>query len=316
MLMDVLMARIGVGTATLTLKLKTDTFPRASTIDGILTLEGGTVEQPIARLIVKLMEYRQAGKSSHWVQLNQSEVVEDISIAPQEMQKYTFQLPVPASTRLTTNAAFLNNTTRVVAEADILWAVNPRTQVDVHITPEPEILILDSAMRRLGFTSPIQAFETPLSVFLFSFPEDAFNGTVQKTYSAPSSLQEQITHATLQLHIEQGWVQGRLLLNRREIHLTDYWKAMTGGDKEEFPIEVSCERLRNKEGLATAVTIVREILDRTLILPDNEKNWLLRASHNPDTGADSLLRPAASDSASPVGELLIPSSPDHQLEEG
>lgn len=308
------MACIGVGAATLTLELKRDTFSRGSAVEGTLTLEGGTVEQHIERLIVSLQEYRQGGKNSYWVPLNQIAIAQNITITPQEMQQFTFQLPIPASTHLTTSIGFQEKTTLVAAEADILWAVNPRTGISVQITPEPEILVMDIAMGHLGFTEMRDTFEERPQ--LFPSLTNASGNILQKTYVAPPAIEEQITHATLQLGVEYGWVRGRLLLNRTEIHLADYLKAMVGGDKEEFSIDIPSERLQNPQGPATAVTIIQEMLNRALILPDNEQNWLLRASSNPDTGADILLRPAGSQPESHVEELLHPASPDPPGEEG
>jgi hypothetical protein len=300
-MIDEFMARIGVGAAMLTLKLEAGAFPRGGVIEGILTLEGGAVEQRIERLLVKLHEYRQSGKSSYWAQLNEIEIAKDVTIGPHQVQTFLVQLPVPAATHLTTNnAGFHDSTTKVVAEADILWAVNPHTSIHVKIIPEPEILILDTTMAYLGFTSPVQSFVTLPQ--LFPSQADKLTGKVQKTYTAPSDLQEQITHATLRLYLEESWVRGSLFLNHREHRLADYLKAMVGGDEEEFPIDIPCEHLQDPQDIATAVSILQEILNRALILPDNEKNWLVRASSNPDTGADILLRPAGSKPERHTGE--------------
>lgn len=310
---DEWLARVGVGAAVLTMQLESDTFSRGTVIEGTLTLEGGAVEQHIEQLLVRLSEYHQAGKSSHWEELGKGEVIGAITIAPGEVQQYPFAMPVPARTRMTTQAGFYDKSTQITADADILWAINPRAQMYVTIAPEPEFMLLDTAMRRLGFASPTQRFDSIITPALFQSNE--FIGKVQKTYTAPTTLQQQITDATLLLYIEDGHVCGSLLLNHREERLADYLKAMVGGDKEVFPLQIPRGQLQGPQSLETATAIIQEMLEQTLILPDNEKRWLLRASDNPHAGADSLLRPAAPNPETHAHELLHPASPDQTDQE-
>ncbi|MCW3095679.1 MAG: sporulation protein [Chthonomonadaceae bacterium] len=254
MFLEEFMARIGVGTATLTLKLQKTQFFHGDTIEGSLILEGGAVEQHVERFLVMLSEYHAAGKNSYWKTVTTVDVTEAVLIAPHQVQEYAFQLPVPDVAHITTSD-YAANSTRIVAEADILWAVNPSVSVDVQITPDPEILVLDAAMNALGFTTTHQLFSEPMNPSLKA---------VQKTYIAPSSLQDQITDATLQVHNGEGKLSGRLILNHRELHLADYVKAIVGGDKEKLPLEIPSEQLLGEQGLTLATAILQQMLDQAL----------------------------------------------------
>lgn len=254
MSLEEMMARIGVGTAMLTLKLPHTRFFHGDKIEGTLLLEGGAVEQHIERLLVMVSEYHAAGKNSHWITVNRIAVTAAIVIAPHQAQEYAFQLPVPDTAHITTGD-YTANSTRIVAEADILWAVNPSVQVDVEITPDPEILALDTAMSALGFTPTRQLFSEPMNRSL---------NAVQRTYLAPAALQDRITDATLQVHKGEGKVRGRLVLNHREIHLADYIKAIVGGDKEKLPLEIPSEQLLGDQGIALATTLLQQMLTHAL----------------------------------------------------
>ncbi|MCW3053998.1 MAG: sporulation protein [Chthonomonadales bacterium] len=249
-----LMARIGVGTAILKLKLQQTHFFHGDSIAGTLVLEGGSVEQHIERMFVMLLEYQPAGKNSYWKTVNSVEVTAALQVAPHQMQEFPFQLPVPEMAHITTSD-FTANSTRIVAEADILGAVNPSGGIDVQITPDPEILVLDAAMSALGFTTAYKLFSEPMNRSLKA---------VQKTYIAPASLQDQITDATLQVHSSEGKLCGRLILNHREVHFADYFKAIIGGDKEKLPLEIPSEQLLGDQGVAVATAMLHKMLTQAL----------------------------------------------------
>lgn len=238
----------------LTLKLPQTRFSHGGTIAGTLVLEGGVVEQHIERLFVKFLEYHPAGKNSYWETVEKVVVAEDILVAPHQVQEYAFRLPVPDTAHITTSD-YTRNSTVIAAEADILWAINPSANIDVQITPDTEILVLDAAMSALGFTATHKFFSEPFNRTLRA---------VQRTYTAPDSLQDHITDATLQVHSEVGKVSGRLVLNHREIHLADYIKALVGPDKEKLPLEIASEQLLGEQGLAVATTLLQQMLTHAL----------------------------------------------------
>jgi sporulation-control protein spo0M len=254
MFLEEIMARMGVGTAALTLKLSQTRYFHGDRIEGILVLEGGAVEQHIARLRVMLTEYHPAGKNSYWETVSRIDVTAAIVIAPHQVQEYAFELPIPDTAHITTGD-YAANSTKVTAEADIIRAVNPSIQVDVQIVPDPEIMALDAAMSALGFTATHQLFTEPMNRSLKA---------VQKTYIAPASLQDQITDVTLQVHQGEGKVCGRLILNHREIHLTDYVKAVGGADKEKLPLEIPSKQLLGDQGISTAVALLQQMLTQAL----------------------------------------------------
>ncbi len=254
MLIEKLMASIGVGTATLSLTLQKTSFFHGNMLEGTLLLTGGAVEQHIEQLLVRLSEHHAAGKDSYWKTLCEVVAAKAVHIAPHQTQEFTFQLPVPDAAEIT-NSDLMTSSTRVVAEADVLWAVNPLATFDVQITPDPEILVLDAAMSALGFTATRELFSEPMNKTLKA---------VQKTYIAPSSLSDRISGATLQVHNGEGKLSGRLVLNHRENHLADYIRAVVNGDKERLPLELPSEHVLGEQGLALATAHLKLMLNQAL----------------------------------------------------
>lgn len=294
------LASIGIDSALLTLKLNSEYFSRGGVLEGKIKLEGGVIQQRIEKITVKLAELQQKGEDANWKTLSEAEFTGRIDIMPQETQERYFRLPIPDDTPIT-KGNYVTRSVKLMAEADILWAVNPRTYLNVRIVPEPEILILDVALRGLGFAEMRDDF---------SVGRLASDGMVKRIYDAPTALEDQITRAVLEVSVSGKHVRGHLALHRRAVHFTDYLKATVGGDREVFPINLSVEQLRGEKGIATATAFFQGILDQALILPTNEKNWLLRSSTNPDTGETSLLRPLNAKQEDHEEELLRPAAED------
>lgn len=272
-------ASMGAGAAVLTLQTTSANYSQGAEVTGTLLLEGGVVAQHIESLVVKLQEYRKRGRYYCWETLNEVMLAVNLNSEPGQTQKYAFRLPIPQAAFLSPNPY----SAQVAADADILWAVNPRMSVFVTITPQSEIMTLDTAMQQSGFL-PRQSNFAPMYG-----PESSI---VSKSYQAPDTLHTQITGATLELSIEAEHVSGHLMLNHAETKLKDFLRAAMGEDKQYFPIKIATADLQGEAGAANAGTMLKEMLNQALILPNNEANWMLRASSPPPETGETLLRAA------------------------
>ncbi|MBC7526015.1 MAG: sporulation protein, partial [Chthonomonadaceae bacterium] len=206
------LASIGIDSALLTLKLNSEYFSRGGILEGMIKLQGGVVKQRIEKITVKLAKLHQTGESSYWKTLSEVYVMETIDILPREIQEKSFSLPIPNDTPIT-KSNYATKLVKIMAVADILWAVNPRAHLNVKIVPESEILVLDVALRELGFAEMRDDFSAEMLTS---------DSMVKRIYDAPTALEDQITRAVLEVSVSGKHVRGHLALHRRAVHFTDY----------------------------------------------------------------------------------------------
>ncbi len=298
-LIEQLLASVGVGAATLTLQVDSAVCPRGGEIEGRLALEGGDVEQRIESLTVRLIERYSQGKGTAEKVRDQQIVSKRFLYDPCVKTTVSFRFRLPDDARLTRKTSA--DGWRVAAEADILWAINPRANVDLEVVPHHEVTAVQLALERLGFART--------SVYLeFALPESP--DTIVRYYKAPPHLREQIDGASLHLRVLEDYVHGRLILNRRQHSVGERLLAMVGADREEHELMIVRQDLLNAEGgprYEGATKPIEDVLNRSLILPENvEERTLLRPTAGPPPGANSLLRPAGPTDSISADELLRP----------
>lgn len=114
-------------------------------------------------------------------------------------------------------------------------------------------------------------------------------------YHPPRELLEQLEEAILTVRVNHGRAVGELSLNPRETSLREKLKALTVTEYQVFPLLFEPDELLTMDGhpdMEAALPRLREILEEALVLPDNERNRLLRRASGTDrTRSDSLLRP-------------------------
>ena len=111
----------------------------------------------------------------------------------------------------------------------------------------------------------------------------------------------------MSVEVHGGWATVEIDLNPREHGLRDKMKALVVNSYQVFPLKFEPFALLTPDGNpnpAAALPRIQEILDEALVLPDNEKNRLLRSATAPN--ADTLLRPARDFHRVRPDELLRP----------
>lgn len=101
--------------------------------------------------------------------------------------------------------------------------------------------------------------------------------------------------AILTVRVNHGRAVGELSLNPRETSLREKLKALMVTEYPVFPLLFEPDELLTMDGhpdMEAALPRLCEILEEALVLPDNERNRLLRRASGTDrTRSDSLLRP-------------------------
>ena len=271
--------------ATLILKVDSTNAPQGEEIVGVALLTGGAVPQQKRRLVIQLKELHQTGDSSEWKTISEVVVAVNFDISPGQTREFAFRLPVPSKARLSSS----NSGTQVTVDTNLRLIGRAGACVNVKVTPPPEIMALDAALQQLGF-APKQYNFAPVVPFLP--PRASHIRLVTKFYHAPPALSEQTTGITLQLALDAKHAVGQLILNHPKSNLQDILRAAMGENKQIFPVEIPRSLLIGKTGELEARTVLRNLLNQALILPDNQANWMLRPSAPPPDAANTLLRAA------------------------
>ncbi len=274
------------GRAALILGVNSVNAPQGEEIVGTVLLKGGAVPQQKRLLVIRLKELHQNGDSSEWKTI--SEVVTAyFDLAPGQTREVPFRLSIPFKARLSSTS----NGTRVTADTNLRLVAKTGVSVNVKVTPPLEIMALDTALQQLGFVSRQYNF-VPVIPFLPSLASR--KRLVTKFYHAPSALAEQTTGVTLQLALDASHVAGQLILNHPKSNLPSVLRAAMGENKQIFPIEMPRNLLSGGNSVKEARTSLRSLLNQALIMPDNQANWMLRASAPPPDAGNTLLRAADS----------------------
>lgn len=298
-----ILASLGVGGTKITLTGLEHTYPRGSTIEGSVLVEGGAVTQYIQTLTLRLNEIIPSGKSTETKTHDTIVPASLLKIEPHSSQTYSFILLLPNDASIYPESPLGTRGWQVTAEADIAWALNPRVASPLHVIPHPEVKAVQEAVKLLGFR---------VTGLYIDFARVLTPDTIVQYYTAPAAYAEQLDGASLHLRVGMDYVEGRFILNWREHSLADRMKALVGGDREELLLLVPRkETLRGKKvpHPPGVLPYLKALLEKAHVYPDSEAQHLVRAASAPE-GTTTLLRPASSAPDIPQGTLLRP------LEEG
>ena len=131
-------------------------------------------------------------------------------------------------------------------------------------------------------------------------------------FAPPPELADQLDEALLILDVRDRLVKGEFNLKLHESALLNRLKSLVAVRYLTCSLEIDGRELITPDGFTifpdSVLPRLRSILAEALVLPDNEKNRLLRSSDAPDE--ETLLRPAAGTTCIRPEELLRPSVGD------
>lgn len=289
-----LMASVGVGSTTLFLRATERTVHPGDTAMGTLKLTGGDVAQDINTLTVSLIKVTSNGQQTQQHTINSEILATGLHIEPHSAQTFSWAFPIPD------NAA--RGSYIVAANADISHAVNPHDSLGLTGSLHREFFAIDQAMKQLGF---VRAGDL----------QPGLRHDVHAVYYPPRALKEQIQTVELRLSVGTG-ITGKLILSYVGKSAGEQVKSFFGINAQEFPLEFHRVELVNAEREMTpqgAVPLLKKVLAESLILPDNQANWMLRASQAAPTSSGELLRPASETGATKPNELMRPVETPHDI---
>jgi hypothetical protein len=288
-----LLASIGIGAAILQLRVNGKRFIRGAELQGALMLEGGDVAQRIDTLSVAL---RAPGTA-----VVRQVLASNIVVEPVSRHEFSFRFVIPEDTYLPElhyRGRHHLGHVRIVAEADIEWAANPRASVDIEVVEQPEIVAVQEALRALGF----RAVDSPYIPGKMDM--------VHTAYMPPRARMNRISAAALDIRMSGTEVEGSLQLRLQQPTLLDEVKSLAEVSRVECPFTIPRSALTDEAGRSRAegaVAQLRKILGDVLGGADDGSRRLLRATDAPDTPG-MLLRPASGGCGQTSKELLRPSN--------
>ncbi|HBE20825.1 MAG TPA: sporulation protein SpoOM [Cyanobacteria bacterium UBA11149] len=146
-----LLAKVGIGAATVDTRLNNDSFFPGEIIDGEVYITGGDVEQEIKDIYLYIAtEYKREVDDTtvtETCELVKYSLCDTFTIAAKETQIISFAIPLPYQTPLTIK----NQPVYLRTGLDVSLAVDPKDIDYINVYPHPLIQLVIDAIQNLGF---------------------------------------------------------------------------------------------------------------------------------------------------------------------
>lgn len=153
---DKLLARVGIGSASIDTQLNKDTFVPGETIEGEVAIQGGKVSQEFENLYLYIAtEYKREVENSEgeettvWDKyvLTEHHLVDSFSLDPHEERNLPFSCQLPYETPITVG----EQPVYVRTGLDISFALDPKDKDYIQVNPHPAIAQVLQALEHLEF---------------------------------------------------------------------------------------------------------------------------------------------------------------------
>ncbi len=307
-----LMLALGWGGARISIKTENNLCPRGTEVRGTIEISGGSLDQQLNRISVRLVEFRE-GKNQLVIRvLGEVCPAYNRPVARRSVQGFPFQFRIPDDARITKESwSRPYEGCRIDARASFGWfSAGSTAGAKLVVTEHREIEAVKVAMLSMGFT------ETSWYLHHLFVPE--WNSTAAMAYDAPDKLREHLDGVSLIAQVEGDCLTGRLIVNLREMNLAEKLKALVGGNRQEYPLKIKCSELLTREGkpnYLAAVPHMERILNEAVLPLQNDPRYRLLRPTNAPADENTLLRPAAHGSGEADQQLLRPTTGPSQPNE-
>lgn len=200
------LAKLGVGSATVNLVLDKDEYTLGDTVEGQILVEGGTVEQRINKIDVDLVLSVRVKEKVFSHTVDSASFHTPFLVAPSEKKVFPFTFSLPNNLLISGNTVWYDFVTRL----DIADGVDHSDRDPVRILPPERLNRVLEALGRLGFRE--------------KHDSRSFDGYVQEFEFFPTDfMRERIEELEFVASLEEDGI--RLLL---EVDL----RTLFGGEKE------------------------------------------------------------------------------------
>jgi sporulation-control protein len=171
------LAKLGVGSATVNLVLDKDEYTLGDTVEGQILVEGGTVEQRINKIDVDLVLSVRVKEKVFSHTVDSASFHTPFRVAPSEKKVFPFTFSLPNNLLISGNTVWYDFVTRL----DIADGVDHSDRDPVRILPPERLNRVLEALGRLGFREKhdSRSFDGYVQEFEF-FPTDFMRGRIEE----------------------------------------------------------------------------------------------------------------------------------------
>ncbi|PTM56418.1 sporulation protein [Desmospora activa] len=228
------LARFGVGNATVDTRLKQTRHRQGSLIEGEVHIQGGQVDQVVDEIYLFLVVLYHHENSQHEYVMEEFRLSEVITIGPAESKVIPFEIQLPQDTPLTTSGCPIYLKTGL----DIAMAVNPDDTDGIEVIPHHNLEQVLKVIERIGFQLVSIEFE-----FEKYFSRHPF---IQVFRFEPSGdLSSKLNMMDAVFYVGEEEMEIILLLDRRATDLLGSLEEALDLDKRSLRLQVTKEDLEN-----------------------------------------------------------------------
>lgn len=228
------LARFGVGNATVDTRLKQTRYRQGCLIEGEVHIQGGQVEQVVDEIYLFLVVMYHHENSQHEYVMEEFRLSEVITIGPAESKVIPFEIPLPQDTPLTTSSCPVYLKTGL----DIAMAVNPDDTDGVEVIPHPNLELVLKVIERIGFQLTNIDFD-----FEKYFSRHPFIQVFQ--FEPIGDLRSRLNMMEIVFYVGEEEMEMILLLDRRATDLLGSLEEALDLDKRSFRLQVTKQDLEN-----------------------------------------------------------------------
>lgn len=146
--MKKVLARIGIGNATVDTVLPSETVRPGETVDAEVRITGGNVEQEIGTIRFELETRYRTDDGYREIDIDRFTLAEGLTIEPGQEETRPVSITIPYATPVTVGGVAV----WVETELDIEMAVDPEDKDYLDVRPTPRLQAVFDAMDDLGFS--------------------------------------------------------------------------------------------------------------------------------------------------------------------
>lgn len=142
------LARIGIGSATVDTVLPSATVRPGQSVNAEVHIHGGASEQRVGQMVFAVKTRYRTEDGHETATIDRLTLAEELTIAPNQDEVRPVTLDIPYETPVSAGGVEV----WVETELDIDWAVDPGDRDVLDVQPTPQMAALFDAMEQLGFS--------------------------------------------------------------------------------------------------------------------------------------------------------------------
>ncbi|KTG09490.1 SpoOM family protein [Haloprofundus marisrubri] len=142
------LARIGIGSATVDTVLPSATVIPGQSVDAEVHIHGGASEQRVGQMVFAVKTRYRTEDGHETTTIDRLTLAEELTIAANQDEVRPVTLDIPYETPVTVGGIEV----WIETELDIDWAVDPGDRDGLDVQPTPQMAALFDAMEQLGFS--------------------------------------------------------------------------------------------------------------------------------------------------------------------